>query len=170
MNSQGKRWLLGIGVLAGAFLTVNKLLVVNSAVRSDSMADTIRSGDRFFADRRAYDGKAPARGDIVLFHGPDNKDTTYVKRIIGLPGEILTIKDGKVQINGFSLEEPYLFEMPKGSYGPYEIPEGCYFVMGDNRNRSYDSRFWKHSFVKREDILGKAGYRYWPLESIGKIR
>ena len=88
----------------------------------------------------------------------------FIKRIIGLPGEKVEIIDGKVYINDSKepLEEDYIKEEMEGSFGPYDVPEGCYFMMGDNRNDSLDSRFWNDKYVKKDAILGKAKLQYYP--------
>ena len=91
--------------------------------------------------------------------------------IIGLPGETLLVRDGKVYVDGSDepLDDSFCPEAPEGDFGPYEIPEGCFFMMGDNRNHSLDARFWEHTYVREEDILGKAGFRYWPLTRMGRV-
>ena len=123
-----------------------------------SMLSTIKPNDRLFIDKKSYASDLPKRFDIVMFSLPDNQEDSYVKRIIGLPGETLEIKDGFVYINNSSeyLSEPYLAEQPLGSdYGPYAIPDNHYFVMGDNRNNSYDSRRWQEPCIPLEAIEGK---------------
>ena len=99
-----------------------------------------------------------------MFKMPDNESKNYLKRIIGLPGEQVAIIDGKVYINGNEepLAENYLNVVPTGSYGPYVIPADSYFVMGDNRNRSYDSRYWDDKFVSKDQIIAKAIVDYYP--------
>lgn len=145
-------------------LLATHTLVVNSIVPTGSMESTVMPGDRVFGNRLAYVFSEPARGDIIIFDFPDDESKLYIKRIIGMPGETVNIVDGAVYINGAQtpLEEPYLNEPPLGSYGPYEVPEDSYFVMGDNRNNSLDSRFWENHFVTREEIRAKAGLRYFP--------
>lgn len=145
-------------------LLITHTLVVNSIVPTGSMESTVMPGDRVFGNRLAYLFSEPARGDIIIFDFPDDESKLYIKRIIGMPGETVNIVDGGVYIDGSPtpLEEPYLNEPPVGSYGPYEVPEDCYFVMGDNRNNSLDSRFWENHFVTREEIRAKAGLRYYP--------
>lgn len=152
-------------VAAGVAVLLNSAVFVNAVVPTESMKGTIEPGDRFFANRLAYINKDPKRFDVIVFKFPDDEKTTFVKRIIGLPGESLNIIDGKVYIDDAAepLDDSFALEKMNGSYGPYQIPEGCYFVLGDNRNHSNDSRFWEHPFVSRSQILGKAGLRYWPL-------
>ena len=91
--------------------------------------------------------------------------------IAAIPGETVEVKDGKVYINGSDtpLDEPYLPEPMEGSYGPYEVPEGCYFMMGDNRNNSLDARFWDNKFVAKNKIVAKVLFCYYPFNRIGKV-
>ncbi|ADU74926.1 MAG TPA: signal peptidase I [Hungateiclostridium thermocellum] len=151
--------------LLGAFiiaLLLTKYVIVNAYVPTGSMENTIMPGDRIIASRIHYYFSEPKRGDIVVFRYPDNEEVLYVKRIIGLPNETVEIKDGNVYINGKLLEEPYIKEKAYGDFGPYEVPEGCYFMLGDNRNGSTDSRRWTNKYVKKEKILGKALFKYFP--------
>lgn len=149
---------------------LNHHVVMKAQVPSASMKNTIMEGDRLFGIKIAYLFSDPERGDIVTFPFPDNEEELYVKRIIGLPGETIEIIDGKVYINDSTepLEEPYLPEEMLGSYGPYEVPEGCYFMMGDNRNVSKDSRDWENKFVEKDKIEAKVVIRYAPKFSILK--
>lgn len=109
----------------------------------------------------------PERGDIIIFKFPDDESQNYVKRVIGCPGDTVKIEGGKVYVNGELLEEDYLKETWTVATGPYtfEVPEDSYFVMGDNRNNSYDGRYWTNTYVKKSKILGKAIFRYWPLKN-----
>lgn len=145
-------------------LIVNNFLLINARVPSESMEKTIMTGDRFFGNRLAYLFDAPERFDIVVFKYPDDESQLFVKRVIGLPGETVEIKDGKVYINGSEtpLDDSFTPETPTGDYGPYVVPEGSYFMLGDNRNHSGDSRFWKQPYVEKEKIVGKAIFRYFP--------
>lgn len=145
-------------------LIVNNFLLINARVPSESMENTIMTGDRFFGNRLAYLFDDPERFDIVVFKYPDDESQLFVKRVIGLPGETVEIKDGKVYINGSEtpLDDSFTPETPTGDYGPYVVPEGSYFMLGDNRNHSGDSRFWKQPYVEKEKIVGKAIFRYFP--------
>lgn len=145
-------------------LIVNNFLLINARVPSASMEKTIMTGDRFFGNRLAYLFDDPERFDIVVFKYPDDESQLFVKRVIGLPGETVEIKDGKVYINGSEtpLDDSFTPETPTGDYGPYVVPEGSYFMLGDNRNHSGDSRFWKQPYVEKEKIVGKAIFRYFP--------
>lgn len=144
---------------------INKFILVNAVVPTGSMETTIMSGDRMYGNRLAYLKDDPERGDIVIFKAPDDESQLYVKRVIGLPGDTVNIVDGKVYINDSAEpldESGYLNVEPLGSFGPYNVPEGAYFVMGDNRNNSLDARFWTNTYLYRDKILGKAWFRYYP--------
>ena len=130
-------------------------------------------GDRLIGNRLAYLREDPQRGDVIIFHYPDDEEELYVKRIIGLPGEEVRIEEGKIYIDGSDtpLEESYLKEEWTVETGPFlfEVPEDCYLVLGDNRNDSWDARYWVNTYVAREKILGKGELIYWPLSDFGKI-
>ncbi len=155
-------WVIAIAVAILAARIINEKVIIKAEVPTGSMENTIMTGDCVLGFQLAYLFSDPKRGDIVIFPWPDNPEITYVKRIIGLPGETLEIKDGTVYITGKALQEDYLKEEMIGTYGPYEVPEGCYFMMGDNRNPSSDSRKWKNTFLKGEDIIAKVIFRYSP--------
>ncbi len=147
-------------------LIVNNFILINALVPSESMEKTIMTGDRIFGFRLSYQFEEPERGDIVIFKFPDDPEQKelYIKRIIGLPGETVEIVDGKVYIDGAAepLDDSFCPETPIGDFGPYEVPEGEYFMLGDNRNCSKDSRFWENTYVRQDQIVGKALIRYYP--------
>lgn len=157
-------WIIVIEIAIVLAVVINLVLLVNAVIPSGSMEPTIMTGDRIFGNRLAYSKEDPQRGDIIIFRFPDNEKELFIKRVIGEPGDVVWVKDGLVYINGSEepLEEPYLKVIPVGDFGPYQVPEGSYFVMGDNRNNSADSRYWINPYVKREKILGKAWVRYFP--------
>ena len=147
-----------------AFL-LDKFIIVNAKIPSASMEPTIMTGDRLIGNRLAYINSDPERGDVVIFLFPDNEKEYFIKRVIGLPGETVTVKAGKVYINDSDTpldESAYLVTVPIGDFGPYKVPEGAFFMMGDNRNNSMDSRYWNHPYVYKDKILGKAWVRYFP--------
>ena len=154
-----------IGIAIVAALLINNFILLNAKVPSGSMENTIMTGDRLFGFRLSYLMEDPKRGDIVIFKYPDNESINYIKRIIGLPGETVTIKDSKVYINDSTtpLKEDYLKEewVIANDGMQFQVPEGCYFMMGDNRNNSKDSRYWNNTYVARDKILAKAIFRYW---------
>ena len=136
-----------------------------------SMQDTIMKGDRVLGNRLAYIKDDPERYDIVIFKYPDDPSKISIKRVIGLPGETVSVKEVKRYVDGTEQTQAVSFcpEEMAGSFGPYEVPEDSYFVMGDNRNNSLDSRYWDNTYVKKEAILAKAGFRYWPLNKVGFV-
>ena len=158
-------------VLVVVFLIKNFILI-NAQIPSGSMENTIMTGDRVFGNRLAYRFGEPERGDIAIFKYPDDESELYIKRVMGLPGDTIKIRDGLLYLNHSEqpLDEPYLKETSRGDFGPYQVPEGCYFMLGDNRNKSHDSRFWENTFVTRENVLAKAVFRYYPFNKIGTIQ
>ena len=145
-----------------AFL-LNSFIIVNAQVTSGSMETTIMTGERVLGLRVTYWFNSPKRGDIVFFRNPNNEKEIFVKRVVGLPGETVEVKQGVTYIDGTPLDEPYLAEEANPlDFGPYEVPENSYFMMGDNRNHSNDARFWDHKYVSRNKILGKAYMIYYP--------
>lgn len=155
------------GVLRG-------FVVSNEIVSSPSMEPSVMTGSRLIGSKLSYAFSEPERGDIISFYSSEDteySDMAWVKRVIGLPGETVTIVEGKVFINGSEtpLDEPYLSSdyVPTGDFGPYVVPEGCYFVLGDNRDNSFDSRFWaKSSFVAKDDIVSKAVLKFKGFKDI----
>ncbi|MCD8371223.1 MAG: signal peptidase I [Clostridiales bacterium] len=152
-----------IAAAAAIALFLNSCIIANSEVPSGSMENTIMTGDRVIGSRLSYLFSEPERGDIVIFHFPDNEAIYYVKRVIGLPGETVDIVNGTVYVNGEKLEESYIREpMIPDEPMHFEVPEGCYFMLGDNRNYSADARVWENTYVKKEKIIAKVLFRYWP--------
>jgi len=153
---------------------INNFVIVNARVPTGSMEDTIQVNDRIVAFRLSYLFRDPKRYDLIVFRGPDGDPTLYVKRIIGLPGEELIIVDGHVFINGshtplrsdFVKGELHgnfgVFNPDTGELDPYVIPEGHFFVLGDFRNNSFDSRQWSETYIPRGRILGRVAFRYFP--------
>lgn len=141
---------------------VNNFLIINATVPTSSMENTIMIGDKLIANRLAYWNSNPKRGDIVVFPFPDDETQNYVKRVIGLPGETIEGKDGLVYIDGQVLTEDYVTSALAEDFGPYQVPENSYFMMGDNRSVSFDGRYWENKFVKKDKILGKALFTYFP--------
>ena len=166
-------WVIPIGIALAISLFLKNYIIINARVPSGSMENTIMTGDNLLGYRLAYKNADPQRGDIVIFYFPDNEEKKYIKRIIGLPGETVVIEDGKIYINGSDtpLEEDYLKEEWVNYTGPYEfqVPEDSYLMLGDNRNNSADARLWVNTYVKREKIIGKALFVYFPFSHIGSL-
>ncbi len=157
-------WLKTLILVVVLALSIDSFLIVNALVPSSSMESTIMTGDRVVGFRLSYDFTKPERGDIIMFRFPDDETQLYIKRIIGLPEETINIVDGKIYVDGSitPLAEPYLTVVPVGSFGPYVVPEDAYFVMGDNRNISFDSRRWQNPYVKSDKIIAEAEFSYYP--------
>ena len=161
-------WIKLIGIALLVALCINYFVIINSVVPTGSMEQTIHKKSRMIGFRLEYLFKTPERGDIIIFKFPDNEEETYVKRVVGLPGETIKIEYGIVYINGKALEEDYVYYDSgsadlSGDFPATYIPDNCYFVLGDNRNDSEDSRYWKTTnFVEKDKILGKAIFCYYP--------
>ena len=138
-------------------------------VEGTSMLPYLHDGERIFVNKLIYYddyGWAPKiyRGDIIVFWFPDDPSKSYIKRVIGLPGDTVEVRDGHVNVNGRELDETYLdphLNMSHASKPPIYVKPGYYFVMGDNRDNSSDSRIW--GLVPKKYVYGKALFRYWPL-------
>lgn len=161
-------WVILIAVAFVIAYVITHFVIIKAEIPTASMENTIMVDDRIVGNRLSYLFGDPQRGDIVLFYLPDDESQIYVKRVIGLPGETLEIVDGTLYIDGVMKEEDYLKEDMIGSYGPYEIPAGSYFMMGDNRNISLDARSWSIKYVTKDKIIGEAWFRYSPTLGIIK--
>ena len=141
------------------FFAIN---AVSARVRVDgfSMLPTLQDGEYVLVNRMAYRNDLPVRGDIIVFVSPQSPDLDLIKRVIGLPGDTVKISNGKVQVNGQMLDEPYIAAAPIYN-GEWNVPEGNLFVLGDNRNDSSDSHAW--GLLPLENVIGKAVLIYWPI-------
>ena len=155
-------WLISFGIRTFVFDT--------RIVPTGSMLPTIQLQDRIIFDKLFYRFDTLERGDIIMFQPQPAAEESddLVKRIVGLPGELLEVRDGKVWIDEKELDEPYLTQAPKYLYGPIKIPEDSYIMFGDNRNNSKDSHIW--GVLSKENIKGRVILRYWPLKQFGVIR
>jgi signal peptidase I len=148
------------------FLVV-RLAVQNFRVDGVSMMPTVKNGELVLVNKVDYLLESPQRGDVIVFHFPLNPKEDFIKRVIGTPGDSVRIKAGQgVWVNNHKLKEPYIaaipnYNFPTSSACPAHVPRNDYFVLGDNRNNSYDSHAW--CFVPRANIIGKAFISYWPV-------
>lgn len=167
-------WVLPFAIALVVTLALKKYILINADVPTGSMENTIMTGDRLIGNRLAYRNKGPERGDIIIFEYPDNESELYVKRVIGLPGETVDIRDGEIYIDNADvpMDEEYLKEEWVVATGDFhfEIPEDAYLVLGDNRNDSWDARYWRNTYVYRDKILGEAAVVYWPFKNFGKLK
>lgn len=159
---------LSIVVVAFILAMILRTFVVEGRIiPTGSMLPTIQLQDRVIVNKFIYRFKEPQRGDIVVFEPPEviHADQDYIKRVIGLPGEKVEIKDQKVYINGRALNEPYLAEPINYQFGPVQVPENSLLVLGDNRNQSFDGHRW-NAWLTEDRLKGKAFLTYWPISSI----
>lgn len=140
------------------------------AVDGSSMVPTLQNRERLLVEKVTYRFKAPQRGDIIVLRPPFRTPAPFIKRVIGIPGDNVYIHDGQVFLNGEALREDYLGERIQGEFGPYVVPPGSYFVLGDNRNHSEDSRFLEVGYVPKSRIVGRAVFRTWPLTELGTVQ
>lgn len=163
------------GVIAlSVFIIVYLFILQPHEVKGNSMYPNFEHGDFLLTDKISYQLNNPQRGDVIVFQAPLDERYDYIKRIVGLPGETVSIIRGKIYINDELLNESYLPSDTETRQGlvfkdndRFNIPDQEYFVMGDNRAHSSDSRDW--GTVPKENIVGKVWIRYWPFNKIGKI-
>lgn len=149
-------------VALAAFVIV--FIVQGFYIPSGSMRTTLMEGDRILVNKFIYRFTDPIRGDIVVFKYPPDEKRIFIKRIIAVGGETVEIRDAKVYIDGKELAEPYLKVVMEGDFAPVKVPANSFFVMGDNRNESDDSRYW--GFVPRKNVVGEAFLIYFPFNRI----
>lgn len=150
------------------FLGIRSTVAQAMIVTSGSMLPTMQLQDRVIVEKISYKVEGIKRGDIVVFRPLDylqKEGPDWVKRVVGLPGETVEVRDGEVYINQQPLTESYEMEKPAYDFGPIIIPERAYFVLGDNRNGSFDSHDW--GVLPEENIVGKPLLKYWPLARFG---
>jgi signal peptidase I len=190
-KSRLREWVESLAFTIAFVLVFTRFIAQATQVPTESMKPTIMVGDHFFLDKLAFPGNYPdfldpllpergiERGDIIAFRAPGQGAVPFVKRVVGLPGETVEIRDKIVWINGVKLAEPYKIHVDRevfsnapwvpealdarDNYGPARVPENSYFAMGDNRDNSNDSRYWGH--VPREGVIGKPLFVYWSYQS-----
>jgi signal peptidase I len=158
--------LIAVAVFALLRLTVQSYTVVMS-----SMEPNFQEGECIMVNKVCYRSSGPQRGEVIVFNPPPPNDESrypFIKRVIGLPGDTVEIRDGKVFVNGTALQEEYIMAPPNYTMPATEVPENEYFVLGDNRNNSSDSHTgWT---VPRDNIIGRAWFRYWPPSKWGIVK
>ena len=172
-KKDAREWVVSIVTALLAVLIIRSFFFTIIRVDGTSMTDTLQNNDRLFVTVLDMKLHGPDRFDVVITHYDDTRKE-YVKRVIGLPGDTLEVKSGVLYVNGEAYEEPFLspdrivnYSLPQYDFGPIEVPEGSYFVMGDNLDNSRDSR--RVGFLSEDKIVGKVRYIIWPLNRIGSV-
>ena len=169
-------WIEGlktIGLSAILAVGIRHFVAEARFIPSESMLPTLKVDDRLIIDKMSYNFNQPQRGDIVVFNPTDTLkeqkfNDAFIKRVIGLPGDRVMVKSGHVLVNDQTLPESYIKEVPQYEFESVTVPPNSYFVLGDNRNNSYDSHYW--GFVPKERIIGRAIVRFWPFDRVGSIQ
>lgn len=168
-------FLQGIVVFLALLVMVYLFIMSPQEINGASMEPNFHNGEYILTNKAMYKLRNPRRGEVVIFKSPDNKEIDYIKRIIGLPGDTVSLSGNALWINGQRLDEPYLAPgtyIFGGSYlrenEPVVVPPGQYFVVGDNRPHSKDSR--EFGPIAKEDFIGLAVLRYWPLNKLGLVQ
>jgi len=160
---------VGITILiAVAVFVVLRLTVQSYTVVMSSMEPNFQDGECIMVNKTSYRSSGPQRGEVIIFDPPFDSPHPFIKRVIGLPGETVEIKDEKVFIDGVPLEEEYIMAPPNYTMLSQEVPENEYFVLGDNRNNSNDSH--NNWTVPQDNIIGKAWFTYWPPNKWGVVK
>ncbi|AFY94742.1 signal peptidase I [Chamaesiphon minutus] len=173
-----QKWSENITILVvaiGLAFFIRTFIAEPRYIPSESMLPTLEVGDRVIVEKLSYYSHPPQRGDIIVFAPPPQlqaqgylKDRAFIKRVIGLPGNTIEVKNGRVYVDRELLTESYIAEPPNYAMSPVVVPSDQIFVMGDNRNNSNDSHVW--GFLPKTNIIGHACFRFWPLERWGGMR
>ena len=169
LSGASVREIVEMAVLTLLMSAVIQLVVQSREVEGASMEPSFHTGERVLVNRLAYQGfREPQRGDVIVFHAWHSAgEEDYIKRVVGLPGDTVEIRDGGVFIDGSRYAEPYLDQTTQSTLGPTVVPEGTYFVLGDNRGNSSDSRLFGP--LPLDKIVGRAWLRYWPPDVAGPV-
>lgn len=151
--------------------TLQFFLLEPRIVPTGSMLPTIQIDQRILINKLAYKTSSPDRGDLIVFKPPieTEADSEFIKRVIGIGGDRVEVKNGLLLINGQEANENYLTEKPNYDFGPVFVPEDSLFVLGDNRNCSFDSHIWGQ-WLKVDNVKGQAFFTYWPLDCLGPLK
>lgn len=171
-----KEWLKDLAIALIIALVIRTFFIQAFRIPSESMVPTLLVGDHLLVEKITYRFREPKRGEIIVFKFPLDESKDYIKRVIGLPGDTIEVRGKEVYLNGKRIDEPYAVHLdpnvipreisPRDFFGPVKVPKDSYFVMGDNRDNSFDSRFW--GFVPRRNIVGKALIIYFSINTKAK--
>jgi signal peptidase I len=161
--------LVSAGILA---IGIRSCVAEARYIPSESMLPTLEINDRLIVEKITYHFREPERGDVVVFSPTEalkeqNYKEAFIKRVIGVPGDIVEVKNNAVYVNGQKLSEKYILNPPNYKYPPTKVPPEQYLVLGDNRNNSYDSHYW--GFVPLKNLIGRATVRFWPPDRVGPL-
>jgi signal peptidase I len=157
-----------VAIVLAAFIIT--FIAQSFVVEGSSMEPSLHNRERLLVNKLVYRFRKPVYGDVVVFRYPANPKRRFIKRVIGIPGDEVEVRDGFVFLNGMTLDEDYTMDLTYGYFGPKTVPDGHYFVLGDNRNNSDDSRYPDVGFVPMSNIVGKASFIWWPPRRISLIR
>lgn len=163
-----REWVVSIAVALIAVFLIRTFLFTVIRVEGPSMLDTLHEGDRMIVTIIDMKLNGAQRGDVVICHYPERKDQ-FVKRVVGVAGDVVEIRGGVTYINGAAQAEPYVTHPPRDDYGPYTVPEDHYFVMGDNRGNSNDSRYSDVGALQEDMLVGIARLIIWPFADVGAV-
>ena len=159
-------WIIPIIAAIGIAILINKFLIYNVYIPSESMVPTLNVGDKLMVTR-VYDTDKIKRGDIIVFFS-EELDEVLIKRAIGIPGDHIKIHDGIVNVNGEDIKEDYV-KNNENYDGDFNVPDNKFFFLGDNRSRSYDARKWINPFIDASNIQGKARIKFYPFKDFGSL-
>ncbi|WP_396127940.1 signal peptidase I [Clostridium sp.] len=162
-----REWIIPIVAAIGIAFLINKFLVYNVYIPSESMVPTLNVGDKLMVTR-VYDTSKIKRGDIIVFYS-DELNEVLIKRAIGLPGDHIEIHNGIVNINGTDIKEDYV-KNNEVYNGTFDVPQNKFFFLGDNRNRSNDARRWINPYIDASKIQGKAQIKFYPFKDFGSLK
>lgn len=156
------REILEMAILTIAIFLAVRVALQNFRVEGESMMPNLHNGEYILVNKVDYLIHPPQRGDVIVFKAipAGQPDRDFIKRVIALPGETVAVHSGRVYVNSRPLKEPYIFQTPNYTFPQQRVPQGSYFVLGDNRRNSEDSHMWK--WLPSNDIIGKAWVSYWP--------
>lgn len=169
LGEEIKDWVISILIAVVLAFFIRYFIVELYMVEGPSMRPTLANGERLVVNKFLFRFRAPERGEIIVFRYPRDPSRDFIKRVIGVPGDTIEVKEGRVFVNGQLQNENYILEKTRGSYPLATVPAGHVFVMGDNRNNSEDSRFRDVGFVSNELIKGKAVVVFWPVDHLKSL-